>query len=133
MGKGDTCDPRLLLLLLIVPKAVEGKQTLLRVELKGKSDDLKKTQKKSVIYVDHFRLENRDLVKRSVHWFDQYFFPLRLDNSHQYEKGCISLLGAIILNTGTLVLEQVMSTSWYFIRDCSLSAAGPRGLPGGRG
>ena len=42
------------------------------------------TKPDGVLYVNIFRLENRDLVKRSVHWFDQYFLCSRLENRHQY-------------------------------------------------
>ena len=39
--------------------------------------------------------------KRSVYWFDQYFFYSRLDNNHQYLLDGISILGAFILNAAT--------------------------------
>ena len=46
------------------------------------------------------------MVKRSVYSFDQYFFNLSLDNSHQYILDCISILDTFILNTGTLGLSK---------------------------
>ena len=36
------------------------------------------------VCVDYIRLDNRDLVERSVYWFGQYVFDLVLVNSHQH-------------------------------------------------
>ena len=48
-----------------------------------------------------------------------------LVNSHQYMLTCIGILAAIVLNTGTLDLKQVMSAFWDFFRDCPPIARRP--------
>lgn len=53
----------------------------------------------SVLNVNYFGLNNGDVVKQSVYWFDQYAFDLRIYYSHQDILDCIGVLGAIILNT----------------------------------
>ena len=75
----------------------------------------------SVIYAEYFRLEKRSFVERLVYWFDQYIIDSRLVHSRQFTLDFISILGAIVLNTGIIGFEQVMSTFWDFSRNCSPS------------
>lgn len=73
----------------------------------------------NAVYVDNFRLENKlGRAVSTLNWIG-VSFNLRLDNSHQYALDYISVQGAIVLKTGTLMMPMFSDLD----RDCSPSLA----------